>query len=125
MVGLSDRIFQLRKEAGLTQTELGEKFGLVKSAISHYERGQSIPSDRIKKEMCRFFGVSMDYLLGLSDDRNAGTSLATPEVLRLLVKLADSKASAREIMETLPELTDDQLSRVAGYIQALRNSDKN
>lgn len=64
---IGDRIKQLRDEAGLSQMELSEKIGLSQSAIARYELNKTEPkaSDIIK--LSEFFGVSADYLLGLSD----------------------------------------------------------
>ena len=41
MPKLSDRIKELRKSAGMTQEEFGQKFGVVKSTVSLYESGRS------------------------------------------------------------------------------------
>lgn len=61
---MGDRIKQLRLSANMTQEEFGQKFGIVKSTISLYESGKSTPNDQIKKNICEYFNVSMDYLFG-------------------------------------------------------------
>lgn len=63
----AQRILQLRQENGLTQLELAEKTNLERKSIIRYENGQSVPSGRALTALARFFGVSADYLLGLSD----------------------------------------------------------
>lgn len=57
-------IRQLRKSAGLTQSELGEKVGVKKNAVSKWECGrvEDIPLSTIK-ELARLFGVSPSYLI--------------------------------------------------------------
>lgn len=70
MANLSSRIRQLRIEHGMTQTEFGKQFGIVKSTVSLYESGKSTPNDQIKSEICSFFNVSMDYLLGRTNFPN-------------------------------------------------------
>lgn len=67
IANLSDRIKSLRLSANMTQTEFGEKFGIVKSTVSLYESGKSTPNDEIKKQICDYFGISLDYLLGRED----------------------------------------------------------
>lgn len=65
---LSIRIYQMRKEAKLTQEELALKLGLKgKSSIANYESGKITPSDDIKLKMCDFFDCSMDYLMGITN----------------------------------------------------------
>ena len=51
----------------MTQEEFGKKFGIVKSTVSLYESGKSTPNDQIKKQICNYFHVSLDYLLGNTD----------------------------------------------------------
>lgn len=63
-----ERIKLIRKKSGLTQTEFGKIFGIGKTTVSSYEIGNSVPNDNIKISMCKHFNVSLDYLLGLTDD---------------------------------------------------------
>ena len=69
MAKLPDRIKELRKSADMTQEEFGQMLGVVKSTVSLYESGKSTPNDEIKKKICNYFKVSLDYLLGLTNDK--------------------------------------------------------
>lgn len=62
------RLYRLRKDAGLTQDELADILHINKHSISSYERGKSEPPDILKVEIARFFRVSADYLLGITED---------------------------------------------------------
>ena len=64
---IGERLSELRCDRGLTQDELGELLHLKKHNISAYERGQSEAPDDAKIAIAQFFGVSVDYLLGLTD----------------------------------------------------------
>lgn len=66
MVG--DRLLALRRDADLTQDELAGILRINKHSISAYERGKSEPPDEIKMAIARYFSVSVDYLLGMTDD---------------------------------------------------------
>lgn len=76
MAMLSERIKKLRKSAGMTQEQFGEEFGIVKSTVSLYESGKSTPNDEIKKRICEYFDVSLDFLLGISDSKKPSTTSA-------------------------------------------------
>lgn len=65
---IGDRLWDLRKDAGLTQDELAAILNINKHSISSYERDRSEPSDNIKIAIANYFGVSVDYLLGVTDD---------------------------------------------------------
>lgn len=64
----AQRVFELRKQRGLTQRELGEIVGLSHKSISTIESG--LTSTTIEKLilLAKFFGVSTDYLLGMKDE---------------------------------------------------------
>ncbi len=62
------RIFELRKSAGMTQKQLGESVGLSMQAINDIEkcrRQTTLPKSILFAD---FFDVSLDYLVGRSDD---------------------------------------------------------
>ena len=69
MDSFSQRVFQLRRERGLSQRELGDAVGLSHKAISTLESGSRSTTIEKLIALADFFGVSTDYLLGLKDER--------------------------------------------------------
>lgn len=65
---IGERLLELRKDADLTQDELALILNINKHSISSYERDKSEPPDAIKIAIARYFNVSIDYLLGLTDN---------------------------------------------------------
>lgn len=61
------RLFQLRKEKGVTQTALGSLLGVTPTQIGDMEKGKSATTLPRLYMLCDYFGVSADYLLGRSD----------------------------------------------------------
>ncbi len=53
----------LRKKAGLTQLEFGEKFSYSDKTVSRWEQGDVIPSVEVLKDIADFYGVSVDFIL--------------------------------------------------------------
>lgn len=64
---IGERLYELRKDADLTQDELAAILKINKHSISSYERERSEPPDVIKIAIAKYFDVSVDYLLGLTD----------------------------------------------------------
>jgi len=60
----SERIKDLRKAKGLSQTELGEYLGVSASAVYKWETGKSQPDINAIVNMSKLFGISTDFLLG-------------------------------------------------------------
>ena len=64
---LGQRLKELREEKGLTQKEIAEKFQIHSVTYLHYEKAQREPPLSLLADFAVFFGVSVDYLLGLED----------------------------------------------------------
>ena len=61
------RIKDLREDADLTQQLLAEHLHIKQNTYSQYENGQrQLPLDVLIKR-AKFYGVSTDYILGLTD----------------------------------------------------------
>ncbi|MDD4494751.1 MAG: helix-turn-helix domain-containing protein [Eubacteriales bacterium] len=61
---LGSRIKELRKANGMTQEELSDMLGLVRTAVVAYEQDINEPSVANLKKLADIFKVSIDYLLG-------------------------------------------------------------
>ena len=71
-MSLGERIALARKQAGLSQEQLGEKLGVSRQAVSKWESSQTNPDVAYVAQMCRLLGVSSDWLLlGEEAARNA------------------------------------------------------
>ena len=68
---IQERLKDLRVEHGLTLEQLSEKTGISKSALGKYEADdfKDISPFSIT-ELAKFYGVSTDYLLGLTEQKN-------------------------------------------------------
>lgn len=64
----SERLVQLRKSRSLTQKQLATEVQLSELAIQHYESQRRKPAFDALIALADFFDVSLDYLVGRSDD---------------------------------------------------------
>ena len=76
---MGERIKQLRKENGMTQTALAETLGVTKGTVSTWETNSRTPGFETLDAMCRLFDRRMDYILGRSDDASP-LSLSEDEI---------------------------------------------
>ena len=60
----------LRIEKSLSQEELGKIVHVSQTAVSQWEKEKKSPDRKTAAELADFFGVSLDYLLGRTNDRN-------------------------------------------------------
>ena len=64
----AERLSLLRKQAAISQKQLGEVIGLSNKAICTLENGTRETSFEKLVLLAEFFQVSTDYLLGITDD---------------------------------------------------------
>ncbi len=64
----SNRLKHLRQKYKLTQGELAAVIGLKSTAISNYESKRNEPSFDKLISLSDYFNVSLDYMLGISDN---------------------------------------------------------
>ena len=68
VMSFSDRIVQLKNERKLLQKDIASSVGLSLRAYQYYEKGQKEPTLSVLLRLADYFDVSLDYLVGRSDD---------------------------------------------------------
>jgi len=62
-----ERLRKARKEAGLTQEQLGKKLSVLQPAVGHWERGLREPSIAMIRQIAIILECDANYLLGIID----------------------------------------------------------
>ena len=101
----SHTLAELRKARGLSQRRVAGDLGISQALLSHYENGAREPGLDFVCRACRYFGVSADYILGLTDepggDRAQNEAFASVvSELRSLTERAEK--ALRDISPTTP-----------------------
>lgn len=68
MCELSAQFKKVRLEKGLTQKQVAAALGITEQAYQRYEYGKTVPSALVLISLADYFDVSLDYLVGRSDD---------------------------------------------------------
>jgi len=69
MVTMAQRIEALRTEKGLSRPALAAELSFPRMAVEKFETGRQTPSKDQQEKMANYFGVSLFYLRGESNDR--------------------------------------------------------
>ncbi len=64
------RLRNLREDADKTQQQIADVLGISQTMYARYERGANEFPIRHLIRLCRYYRVSSDYILGLSEDKN-------------------------------------------------------
>lgn len=65
-----DRLKQVREARGYTQNDINEYMGWDEGRCSNYERNIGEPTPHNIVQLAQLLGVSVEYLVGLTDDEN-------------------------------------------------------
>ena len=102
------RLKQLREERHLSQAGLALNLNLSQSTVSAYEVGDLTPDLETLVAIAQFFGVSLDYLAGLTEQKRL---------------MAQSDLSPEELahLYAYRQLNPRQQERVEAYMDGLRD----
>ena len=123
MTATVNRIIELMQLEGDTASSLEQKSGLTTSSIAQWKKHRSNPSIDSLVKLCRYFNVSADYLLCLSDNP---TPIKTNEIVKRqdmflstnLVTLSHEKRFV-ETAKMYMVLPDIYRERVYGIVQGI------
>ena len=66
---LGEKLKNERILRNLTQSQLAKEINVSPKTISNYESGSVFPPIPTLFKLCKFYNVSSDYLIGLSDEK--------------------------------------------------------
>ncbi len=94
------RLFELRTEQGLSQRQMAKELNISQGTYNNWENERTQPSIEQLKQLSVFFAVSVDYLIGNSDEYGTiGVSDGqTEEEKCLLQRFRGMEAGARSAL---------------------------
>ncbi|MCL2223102.1 MAG: helix-turn-helix domain-containing protein [Oscillospiraceae bacterium] len=98
------RLGELRQEQSMNQRQVANELGVSQAVLSHYENGLREPKLDFVSKVCAYYGVTADYILGLSDDRTNAATRLSAVVCDKLRKLEDVKQQEGQLLKELKDL---------------------
>lgn len=116
MATFGERLKLLRKSKGFTQEKMATAFNVERATLSKWEIDHTIPDVSTIKKIAEYFGCSVDFLLGISDNPDLSKlEFYEREVINFAEKLS-----------RLPKSKKDELLRYGQYLfDTLNKDDKN
>ena len=91
----SERLTQLREDRGLKRQEVADALEISRASLEYYEKGQRKPDIEVAARIAKYYGVSTDYLVGVSA---AQVTASENETLKTVCDyLGISEASAEQV----------------------------
>lgn len=104
-----ERIAAIRKELKLSQEKFGELAGVSQRTVAFWESGQRMPSHAVISALADRLDLSVDFLLGRTDDKNSIKKQPTVDDGRL----------ADELIARIRTLPAPALSRLSDFLEGL------
>lgn len=111
------KLKELRLERKINQSELGEIIGISPSTVGMYERDQRFPDKDILSKIADYFEVSVDYLLGRTDERNVHKE--KPKLDPGVKTIAAHRVNPYE------DISEEGINKINEYIEMVRIMEQN
>lgn len=98
---LGEMIQMYRKNAALSQEELGEKLGVSRQSVSKWESDATIPELDKLIAMSKLFGVTVGELLGLEEPARQGSGLSEEDLTHVIGMV--EKLTLADLEQKLPQ----------------------
>ena len=122
----SDKLIAIRKEKGLTQTELAKLLHISRSTVSMYELGEREPNFKQLNEISKALNVSIADLI--DNNRNAASLAAAAQrqqkeaELQEYLELLRTRPEMKVLLDTVKGATKEEVEANVQFIEALRKS---
>lgn len=115
-----NKLKELRQEKNLTQSELGEIFGVSKMTVLRWENGENQIKPEKAEALAKYFNVSVGYLLGYSEnlllEEETVKKIASDFNGVVKIEPLRSSLSDKELMELPPE---ERKKYISNYLDSL------
>jgi transcriptional regulator with XRE-family HTH domain len=109
---LGERLRLIRNERGLSQRDVESATGIHYSSVAHYELGLKNPSRKKLEALAKYYGVSVSWLLGHTDQRTVPEINVAPDQIREEVaQYTPTTVTDPRVLEIARELQTMDLTR--------------
>ena len=125
-----DRIFEIMKEKELTAYRVSKDTGISQASLADWRKGRSKPKiDKLQK-LSEYFGVSIQYLTGESDQIDNTQQIQAPNGYYVDKETAEyaemlrTRPGARLLFSAAKDISKDDLQKAVEYIEFLKSKNK-
>lgn len=125
-----DRIFEIMKEKELTAYRVSKDTGISQASLADWRKGRSKPKiDKLQK-LSEYFGVSIQYLTGESNEIDDTQQMQAPNGYYVDKETAEyaemlrNRPGARLLFSAAKDISKDDLQKAVEYIEFLKSKNK-
>lgn len=118
---IGNRIALLREKQGMTQEELSIKLDISRASLSHYEKNRREPDYDTLLKIANYFKVSIDYLLGRTQDPEMVLDQQVRQFVESLELSDDRILQHFSLTIDGKQLTPEEAKRFIAFVRAERS----
>lgn len=125
-----DRIFEIMKEKELTAYRVSKDTGISQASLADWRKGRSKPKiDKLQK-LSGYFGVSISYLTGESDEMDNTQQMQAPNGYYVDKETAEyaemlrTRPGARLLFSAAKDISKEDMQKAVEYIEFLKSKNK-
>lgn len=125
-----DRIFEIMKEKELTAYRVSKDTGISQASLADWRKGRSKPKiDKLQK-LSEYFGVSIQYLTGESNEIDDTQQMQAPNGYYVDKETAEyaemlrTRPGARLLFSAAKDISKEDMQKAVEYIEFLKSKYK-
>lgn len=125
-----DRIFEIMKEKELTAYRVSKDTGISQASLADWRKGRSKPKiDKLQK-LSEYFGVSIQYLTGESDQIDDTQQMQAPNGYYVdketaqYAEMLRTRPGARLLFSAAKDISKEDMQKAVEYIEFLKSKNK-
>lgn len=125
-----DRIFEIMKEKELTAYRVSKDTGISQASLADWRKGRSKPKiDKLQK-LSEYFGVSIQYLTGESEQIDDTQQMQAPNGYYVDKETAEyaemlrTRPGARLLFSAAKDISKEDMQKAVEYIEFLKSKNK-
>ena len=125
-----DRIFEIMKEKELTAYRVSKDTGISQASLADWRKGRSKPKiDKLQK-LSEYFGVSISYLTGESNEiddtqqMQAQNGYYVDKETAQYAEMLRTRPGARLLFSAAKDISKEDMQKAVEYIEFLKSKNK-
>jgi len=127
-MAVKERLIEVRNEKGITQEELSNYLNVSRSTIAGYETGKRKPEYETLQKLANYFNVSLDYLLGSSNERSSAdkikNAISDDKELQETWEQISQRENLQLLFKQTKDLDDSTIKQIIRIIKAIEDEEQ-
>lgn len=114
----TDKFIETLQFRGVTAYQVAKETGISQGLMNHYKNGVRLPTIQNLVKIADYLEVSVDYLLGRTNNPTVAENIDTEQLNSDLIMLAQEY---RILLNTFKDIPASELPRIEGYVQSIKD----